>query len=229
VPQPGPRELQILVEHIAERIGLAMEKQGLVERDIENAWLAEEGEGGPLDDLLGHSITYRLAVGPRAGQKLFTLQTVPARSPEPLDFMARLAALVPPPRMHLTRYHGVFAPHSKLRAAAEACVWHRDRGLCPLRREAPDHRQHRGAAGDREDPRVPGAVAGPPALGSKKRGAWGLTGEPVGQGRCVPGIQGHDGLRLPARPQLAGFGLAAAGSVPTSGPFGELGCAQGAL
>ena len=36
---------------------------------------------------------------------------------EPLDFMARLAALVPPPRMHLTGYHGVFAPHSKLRAA----------------------------------------------------------------------------------------------------------------
>jgi hypothetical protein len=36
---------------------------------------------------------------------------------EPLDFMARLAALVPPPRMHLTRYHGVFAPHSKLRSA----------------------------------------------------------------------------------------------------------------
>jgi hypothetical protein len=31
--------------------------------------------------------------------------------------MARLAALVPPPRMHLTRYHGVFAPHSSLRAA----------------------------------------------------------------------------------------------------------------
>jgi len=31
--------------------------------------------------------------------------------------MARLVALVPPPRMHLTRYHGVFAPHSKLRAA----------------------------------------------------------------------------------------------------------------
>jgi len=36
---------------------------------------------------------------------------------EPLDFMARLAALVPRSRMHLTRYHGVFAPHSKLRAA----------------------------------------------------------------------------------------------------------------
>ncbi len=36
---------------------------------------------------------------------------------EPLDLVARLAALVPPPRMHLTRYHGVFAPHSRLRAA----------------------------------------------------------------------------------------------------------------
>ena len=36
---------------------------------------------------------------------------------EPLELMARLAALVPSPRMHLTRYHGVFAPHSKLRAA----------------------------------------------------------------------------------------------------------------
>ena len=36
---------------------------------------------------------------------------------EPMDLMARLAALVPPPRMHLTRYHGVFAPYSRLRAA----------------------------------------------------------------------------------------------------------------
>jgi hypothetical protein len=36
---------------------------------------------------------------------------------KPLDFMARLTALVPPPRMHLTRYRGLFAPHSKLRAA----------------------------------------------------------------------------------------------------------------
>jgi hypothetical protein len=36
---------------------------------------------------------------------------------EPLDFIARLAALVPKPRVHLTRYHGVLAPHSALRAA----------------------------------------------------------------------------------------------------------------
>jgi len=36
---------------------------------------------------------------------------------EPLDFIARLAALVPPPRVHLTRYHGVFAANAALRAA----------------------------------------------------------------------------------------------------------------
>ena len=35
---------------------------------------------------------------------------------EPLDFIARLAALVPKPRVNLTRFHGVFAPNSKNRA-----------------------------------------------------------------------------------------------------------------
>lgn len=35
---------------------------------------------------------------------------------EPLDFLARLAALVPKPRTNLTRFHGVFAPNSKLRS-----------------------------------------------------------------------------------------------------------------
>ena len=190
VPAPTGTELQSLVQRIAERVGRVLEKRGLIERDIESAWLAENAEPGPLDDLVGHSITYRIAVGPRAGRKLFTLQTLPANEPEqqgdhrsaaeaggfslhagidiephqraklerlcryvsrppvaedrlaltasgqvrytlktpyrdgtthivlePLDLMARLAALVPPPRMHLTRYHGVFAPHSQLRAA----------------------------------------------------------------------------------------------------------------
>jgi hypothetical protein len=40
---------------------------------VVNAWLAANSEAGALDDLIGHSITYRIAVGPRAGQKLFTL------------------------------------------------------------------------------------------------------------------------------------------------------------
>jgi hypothetical protein len=32
-----------------------------------------------------------------------------------LELMARLAALVPPPRMHLVRYFGLFAPRARLR------------------------------------------------------------------------------------------------------------------
>jgi len=64
---------------IAARVGQVLERRGLVERDIENAWLTTGAEPGPLDDLIGQSITYRIAVGPRAGQKLFTLQTVPPR------------------------------------------------------------------------------------------------------------------------------------------------------
>jgi hypothetical protein len=65
--------------------------------------------------------TERLALPP-SGQVRYPLKT-PCRDStthvvlEPLDLMARLAALVLPPRMHLTGYHGVFAPHSTLRAA----------------------------------------------------------------------------------------------------------------
>ncbi len=35
-----------------------------------------------------------------------------------LEFMQRLAALVPRPRLHLIRFHGVLAPNAKLRALA---------------------------------------------------------------------------------------------------------------
>jgi len=35
---------------------------------------------------------------------------------EPMEFMARLAARLPPPRRPLLRYHGVFAPHSPWRS-----------------------------------------------------------------------------------------------------------------
>jgi len=35
---------------------------------------------------------------------------------ELVELIAKLAALVPPPRAHLTRFHGVFAPNATLRA-----------------------------------------------------------------------------------------------------------------
>ena len=134
-----------------------------------------------------HSCTYRIALGPRAGQKVLSLRSLPSaarastpelrvnahgfslhaalrwradqrleleqlcrnitrpaiaderlkrnragqvvlqlKSPykdgtthivmEPLEFMERLAALVPRPRLHLIRFHGVLAPNAKLRS-----------------------------------------------------------------------------------------------------------------
>src|SRR5690606_4574021 len=59
----GLTELQALVERIAERIGRALERRGLIERDCENAYLSlDPASDGPLDDLIVHSITYRIAV-----------------------------------------------------------------------------------------------------------------------------------------------------------------------
>lgn len=189
VKAPTNQELTQLAHTIALRVGRFLERQGLLERDAENSYLASDAvDDDAMNSLLGHSITYRIAVGPQAGRKVFTLQTLPACDPEdqvgdtvgkvagfslhagvaaranerqklerlcryisrpavsekrlsltpngnvryqlktpykdgtthvifePLDFIARLAALVPKPRVNLTRFHGVFAPNSKHRA-----------------------------------------------------------------------------------------------------------------
>ena len=34
---------------------------------------------------------------------------------EPIGFLRKLATLIPPPRHHLTRFHGVLAPHARWR------------------------------------------------------------------------------------------------------------------
>jgi hypothetical protein len=49
----------------------------------ENSYLTfDPAAGGGMDDLVGRSITYRVAIGPGAGQKVFTLQTVPVQPHE---------------------------------------------------------------------------------------------------------------------------------------------------
>ena len=61
----------------------------------------------------------RLSVS-STGKVVYTLKT-PYRDGttqvafEPMDFIARLAALVPKPRINLTRYHGVLAPNHRWR------------------------------------------------------------------------------------------------------------------
>ena len=70
---------QALEDTDAGCFGRFLERQGLLERDAENSYLAGEAvEGGPMHQLLGSSITYRIAVGPQQGRKVFTLQTLPA-------------------------------------------------------------------------------------------------------------------------------------------------------
>jgi Putative transposase len=57
----------------------------------------------------------------RAGQVVLRLKTAWHDGTthivmSPLEFMQRLAALVPRPRLHLIRFDGVLAPNAKLRA-----------------------------------------------------------------------------------------------------------------
>ncbi len=56
---------------------------------------------------------------------------------DPMDFVARLAALAPPPRVNLTRYHGLLAPPSRLRGQITAA--RRGRGGRPSTKPTADH------------------------------------------------------------------------------------------
>lgn len=77
------QELTQLAYTIAYHVGRFLERQGLLERDAENSYLtADAVDEDPMAQLLGHSITYRIAIGPQAGRKVFTLQTLPACDPE---------------------------------------------------------------------------------------------------------------------------------------------------
>jgi len=187
VKAPTSDELTRLSHTIARRVGRFLQRQGLLESDAENRYVSADAvDDESMAHLQGHSITYRIAVGPYQGRKVFTLRTLPACDPddpgtvgktagfslhagvaakalerdklerlcryitrpavsekrlsltahgkvryelktpyrdgtthvifEPLDFIARLAALVPKPRVNLTRFHGVFAPNSAHRS-----------------------------------------------------------------------------------------------------------------
>ena len=65
---------------LSERIGRCLEREGLLEREEEQSYLTEDAASE--NDLLGNfqtqSITYRIAVGPQAGRKVMTVQTLPA-------------------------------------------------------------------------------------------------------------------------------------------------------
>ena len=84
-------ELEMRVHTLSDRIGRHLERQGLLMRDLDHSYLAlEPHDDDGLAQVLGSSITYRIAFGPRQGRKAFTLQTLPAQA-EPARTRERLA------------------------------------------------------------------------------------------------------------------------------------------
>jgi len=82
VKAPTSDELTQLTHTIAHRVARYLE------RDAGHRYLTAEGvdanSESPLHHLLGSSITYRIAIGPQQGRKVFTLQTLPDCGDEPL-------------------------------------------------------------------------------------------------------------------------------------------------
>jgi len=72
VKAPEKAELESLVHTVSERVGRYLERQGLLVRDMDNSYLAlEPRDEAGLEQVLGSSITYRIAIGPQQGRKAF--------------------------------------------------------------------------------------------------------------------------------------------------------------
>ena len=66
---------------IAHRVGRYLERRGLLEHDADNTYLTQEAvahsDKDPSSDLLGSSITYRIALGPQQGRQVITYRPSP--------------------------------------------------------------------------------------------------------------------------------------------------------
>ena len=109
---PTDDELHALLQTVIGRVMKMLTRRGVLIEEMGQTYLAEpddDGEEAPtLRPLQAAAVTYRIAFGPpRDGTTHLVMN--------PLEFMQRLAALVPRPRLHLIRFHGVLAPNAKLR------------------------------------------------------------------------------------------------------------------
>jgi hypothetical protein len=210
---PDQQEMTKLIHTISHRIARFLERQGILERDEENSYLQLDGiDEDPMQQLIGCSVSYRIALGSQQGRKVFTLQTLPSveedryaqvanqagfilhagvaaqawdreklerlcrfisrpalsekhlsltsvgniryqlKTPysdgtthvifEPLDFISKLASLVPKPKVNLTRFHGVFAPNSKHRVKVTPAKRGKDKRKGSLKEDkTPDERR----------------------------------------------------------------------------------------
>jgi hypothetical protein len=190
VPAPTTEQLQAVLTRIVQRVLKSLTRTGALIEEQGLPYLANPDADPALAPLHAAACTYRIALGPRAGQKVLTWKDPALRSasPEgshsqgcvnaqgfslhadtrcgsqqrqklerlcryitrpalghkrlsrtragevvlqlktpyrdgtthlvmtPLEFLQRLAALVPRPRLHLIRFHGVLAPNATLRS-----------------------------------------------------------------------------------------------------------------
>ncbi|MEJ2622278.1 MAG: hypothetical protein P8163_19130 [Candidatus Thiodiazotropha sp.] len=71
---------QAVQSGISHLVAGFLKRQGILERDEENSYLnLEEADEEPMQQVLGCLVSYRIAMGPQQGRKVFTLQTVSAR------------------------------------------------------------------------------------------------------------------------------------------------------
>ena len=68
-----------LMYTISRRVARYLEKAGSITQDMQSTYLNfSEDDEDSLLQLQGASVSYRIAMGPQQGQKIFTLQTLPA-------------------------------------------------------------------------------------------------------------------------------------------------------
>jgi hypothetical protein len=78
IKAPTADELGALVHRISQRVAKFLRRRGFLARDEDNdSPTLETSEDEAMQQLYGHSITYRIAIGPQQGRKVFTLQHLP--------------------------------------------------------------------------------------------------------------------------------------------------------
>ena len=77
---PTGDELQALLAKIIRRILKCLTRQGYLIEEEGMSYLADTDADHALTPLQAASCSYRIALGPRAGQKVLSLQTVPSRA-----------------------------------------------------------------------------------------------------------------------------------------------------
>ena len=80
---PATEELQALLGRIIKRIVKLLTRQGYLVEEHDRIFMAETETDTAMTPLQSAACTYRIALGPRAGQKVLTLQAIPSHEPKP--------------------------------------------------------------------------------------------------------------------------------------------------